>query len=100
MRAAALIKEARKRAGLAQSGLAERLGTSQSAVARWEAGGRDPSFGTLQRIVRACGLALSVRLVEHDDHDLALAQMLSGLSPGERIEHMARWNAELEQLRS
>jgi transcriptional regulator with XRE-family HTH domain len=85
---------------LTQAELADRLGTTQSAVARWEAGDRDPSFGTLQRIVRACDCALSVRLVRHDDHDLDLAQLLSELSPGQRIEHMVRWNTELDQLRS
>ena len=80
MLGASLIREARLRAGLTQAQLAERVGTTQSAVARWEAGGTHPSLETLARLVRACGLELGVRLDEPDpdtwsliDHNLALA---------------------------
>ena len=62
-----LIKEARKRAGLTQAELAERAGTTQSAIARWEGGYVDPGFDTVRRIVRLCGFHLEVALHPWED---------------------------------
>ncbi len=47
------IIDARKRAGLTQAQLAELIETSQSSVARLEAGRQLPSTRTLLRIARA-----------------------------------------------
>jgi len=61
----ALRKElvaARERAGLTQSELARRMGTTQSVIARLEIGGRSPSFRTLRRLARVTGSRLVVRL--------------------------------------
>lgn len=62
MDAARLIREARELAGLSQASLAIRAGTSQSAVARYEAGATQPSLPTLERLVAACGARLELRL--------------------------------------
>jgi predicted transcriptional regulator len=43
-----LIREARAEAGLTQSELAERAGTTQAAVARLERPGANPRLDTLQ----------------------------------------------------
>lgn len=60
------ILKARAEAGLSQSEVAARIGTTQSAVARLEsAGGRhSPSIATLQRYAAAIGYKLQVRLVK------------------------------------
>lgn len=55
-----LVREARRRAGLTQAELAERTGTTQSAIARLEAGATAPSFERVDSLVRACGLTLVV----------------------------------------
>jgi len=55
-----LLKAARDRAGITQRELARRAGTSQAMVARIERGQQSPSIATLDRLVRACGLDLSV----------------------------------------
>jgi transcriptional regulator with XRE-family HTH domain len=55
---AATIRDARRRAGLTQRQLAERAGTSQAAVARYERGRTVPDLATFTRLVRACGLEL------------------------------------------
>jgi DNA-binding XRE family transcriptional regulator len=60
----ALVK-ARMEAGLTQTELAERIGTTQSAVARLEGGGVSPSLSTLRRYAEATGARLQVSLV-HD----------------------------------
>ncbi len=55
MRVSGLIRDARKLAALSQAGLAARAKTSQSAVARYEAGVTIPSLSTLERLLAACG---------------------------------------------
>ncbi len=46
---------ARTRAGLSQTEVAERMGTTQSVVARLESGKRPPSMRTVQRFAQAVG---------------------------------------------
>ena len=55
---AALVKR-RRRLGLSQTAVAARMGTSQSAVARLEAGGSDPRLSTLARYAAALNTAVS-----------------------------------------
>lgn len=50
--------EARARAGLTQEQLAERMDTSQSAIARLESGRTRPSTRTLERFAKATGTRL------------------------------------------
>ena len=58
----ALVR-ARAAAKLTQAELAQRLGTTQSAIARLEGGGVSPSFATLRRYAEATGMRLTVGLV-------------------------------------
>lgn len=60
---AELVTSARARAGLSQRELAERSGTSQSAIARLEGGGGNPTLSTLDRLVASAGFALRWDLV-------------------------------------
>jgi predicted transcriptional regulator len=53
---------ARLRAGLSQAELAERMGTSQSAIARLESGSSLPSTKTLLRFAEATKSKVEVRL--------------------------------------
>ena len=59
----ALVREARTRAGLTQAELAERVGTTQSAIARLERG-TSLTLERASRLVRACGFDLQVRIDE------------------------------------
>lgn len=52
----------RQAAGLTQTDVATRMGTSQSAVARLEAGGVDARLSTLERYAAAVGHRLELRL--------------------------------------
>jgi transcriptional regulator with XRE-family HTH domain len=59
------LLKARASAGLTQAQLAERIGTTQSAVARLESGGaHSPSIATLQRYASALGFRVEVRFVK------------------------------------
>lgn len=62
MSAATTIRRSRRRSQLSLRRLAERAGTSHSAIAAYEAGRNDPSTGTLERLVRAAGFSLDIRL--------------------------------------
>ncbi len=86
MKGGQLIREARKRAGLPQVELARRAGTTQSAIARWEANEVSPSVEKLVELLRACGLDLDVALVPYDDHDWTLAQGSLRLTPEQRVD--------------
>lgn len=81
-----LIREARRRAGLTQRQLAEHAGTTQSAIARWEAGRSAPSWETVRRLIRLCGLDLEVAIVAHDDSDIAQAEANLVLTPEQRLQ--------------
>jgi transcriptional regulator with XRE-family HTH domain len=93
-----LVREARKRAGLSQRELAEEAGTTQSAIARLETGRSTPSFDSVLRLVRLCGLDLDVMLVERDDSDWVQARELRDLAPQQRLERMSRFSAQLREL--
>ncbi len=54
------VIEARMQAGLTQAELAERMKTSQSAVARLESGRVKPSAATLEKLARATGTRLKI----------------------------------------
>jgi|CZKU01.1.fsa_nt_gi transcriptional regulator with XRE-family HTH domain len=59
---ASQLIEARSRAGLTQAEVAERMGTSQSTVARLESGGAKPSLSTLKRFAHATGARVRITL--------------------------------------
>jgi ribosome-binding protein aMBF1 (putative translation factor) len=56
------VREARQRLGVTQAELAARIGSTQPAIARLEAGGVTPSLVTLRSIAAALGLELIVEL--------------------------------------
>jgi DNA-binding XRE family transcriptional regulator len=56
--------KARARAGLTQDAVAERMGTTKSAISRLEGAGKHaPSLSTLKRYAKAVGCELQVKLV-------------------------------------
>lgn len=59
---ASTLIEARSRANMTQEQVAERMGTTQAAVARLE-GGQRPSTRTLERYAKATGHRLRIALV-------------------------------------
>jgi hypothetical protein len=58
---AELLHQARQAAGLSQRDLAERAGTTQAMVARYESGAASPTVATLRRLLGACDLRLDLR---------------------------------------
>lgn len=61
---ASQMLKARAKAGLTQDAVAERMGTSKSAISRLESAGRHaPSLATLKKYAAAVGCELQVKLV-------------------------------------
>ena len=63
MQAGAIIRAVRRRNGLTQAELARRAGTSQPVISAYEHGRRDPTVGTLRKLVEAGGERLQVGAV-------------------------------------
>src|SRR5438034_1600267 len=59
---ATLLRQARARAGLSQRALARRAGTAQSVIARIERGQTSPTWETLERLLQAANLDLTVQV--------------------------------------
>jgi DNA-binding XRE family transcriptional regulator len=61
---ASQMLKARAKAGLTQDAVAERMGTTKSAVSRLEGAGRHaPSLATLKKYAAAVGCDLQIKLV-------------------------------------
>lgn len=77
------IARARAAAGLSQGQLADRIGTTQSAVSRWERGHDEPRLRTLFAIFAACGKRLTLEV--DDDVDRAQIRQQLAMTPLERL---------------
>ena len=91
------LLQARNRAGLTQTEVAERMGTTPSAVARLEAGGgsqkHSPSIATLRKYAEAVGCTVEIKLVPCTQPPLAVGlvaqqkpRVRSGSGRGEQIK--------------
>src|SRR6059058_1834176 len=95
-----LVREGRKRAGLTQKDLADSAGTTQSAIARLEAGRSTPSLETVERLLRLCGFQLIVELAPYDDSDIRQAEAALRRTPTERIDRMEAWVTLAQELQA
>lgn len=99
MEAHTLIRRARREAGLTQKQLAGRLGVSQAALAQLERRGANPTVATLDRVVRATGRRVELRLARPAPSvDETLLREALKLTPAERIAAAERLTADTEAL--
>ena len=64
------LKDARKQASLSQEQLAERLGVSRSAVAKWETGNGIPDVGNLKVIAQLLDVSIDYLLDDSEGMDV------------------------------
>jgi transcriptional regulator with XRE-family HTH domain len=83
-----LILMARRRAGLTQRELAERVGCRQATIARWERGDRQPSYEDVQGVASACGLQVDAHLASEDRAWWVQIATALALSPVERVRRL------------
>lgn len=60
--AGALLREARRRAGLSQTELGRQAGVAQSVISAYESGRRQPALPTLAALIQAAGFELHLDL--------------------------------------
>lgn len=72
----ALVHRLRTEAGLTQSELAARMGTTQSAIARMEGGGARPTLETLEHLALAVGAELVVGVGENLSDNRSIAKLV------------------------
>ena len=58
------VRDLRETQGISQRELADRMGTTQSVIARLEGGGSRPSLSTLERVAEAVGMVVDVQFRE------------------------------------
>lgn len=93
---AALLREARLRAGMSQELLGAKTHRPRPQIARWEAGAVAPSLDTLLELVRACGFDIRLELVEPPALAEDRLRRLQALSPEKRVDFMLKRSAEQE----
>jgi transcriptional regulator with XRE-family HTH domain len=71
-----LVYQLRTEAGLTQAELAQRMGTTQSAIARMEGGGTRPTLETLEKLAVAVGGELVVGVGEHLSDNRSIAKLV------------------------
>lgn len=98
--AARILRDARKRAGLTQRGLAQRAGVPQETIARIETSATQPRFDTLARLLDACGFELEVLPRLGVGVDMTLIDRMLAQGPGERLATGAEAARGMEWLRS
>lgn len=103
MRPDLILRDARRAAGMTQAELAARLGVSQSAVAKLEREGANPTVKTLDRVLRPTGHRLQLiapawgSAVDEPGPsiDVGLVRQHLRLDPGRRIVELEHMYAEM-----
>ncbi len=72
----AMVYRLRTEAGLTQAELAERMGTTQSEIARMESGGTRPTLETLEKLAAAVGGELVVGVGENLSDNRSIAKLV------------------------
>ena len=87
---ATLLRRARAQAGLTQTRLAELAGTTQSAIAAYEAGTREPTVPVLTRLCAAAGSRLTLD-IESDQSLYRMADVardIAALDPNDETQRL------------
>lgn len=80
-----VVRDLRAEAGMNQTAFAAALGTTQSAVSRWERGHDEPRVSTLLAMLRVVGRTLELG----DDVDRAQIRQHLAMTPAERLRAVA-----------
>ena len=88
VRSAALLREARLRAGFSQQELAEVSGKDRTVIARYEQGVVGPSIDTLIELLRSCGFDIPLEMVAYDAGPDERIRRIQMLSPERRLDRL------------
>lgn len=76
----AALRRARAHRGLSQAAFARRAGIDQPMVSAYEHGRRDPSWRTFDRLIRAAGAVIELRIQPLPDDSFTLADLAPQLA--------------------
>lgn len=104
-----LVQDARQHARQTQRDFADRVGTSQSAIAKLELGDANPTIDTLARCAEAAGLVLQLTLVPRPvtdavverykrDVDRTLLRENLRRSVHQRLQSLGEWQGDLAAM--
>ena len=93
-----LIRDARRAAGLTQAELAARLGVSQSAIAKLEREGSNPTVETLDRVLRPTGHRLQLIAPAWGGVDIGLIHQALRRTPAERIKSTEAVHKDMRRI--
>src|SRR5688500_17362858 len=85
MKAARLLRYARRRAGMTQRALADRATVPQPAIARIERGAVTPRADTLVHLLEACGFMIELTPQAGEGVDRSLIRSTLAKSPEVRV---------------
>lgn len=90
---AANIRKARKRLDKTQEWLADKLGVSQTAVALWETGKREPNFSMINKISKVLHIDIS-ELISFDEVNSKIDTVLAQEEIIQKVGKVIDINAE------
>lgn len=93
-----IVRQAREAAGLSQAELADRMGTTQSAVARLESRRSNPRVETLDRAVASTGQRATVSVEPGFGLDESLIASALRIEPRDRLRRFASGYASARKL--
>jgi transcriptional regulator with XRE-family HTH domain len=93
-----IVKRAREAAGLSQAELADRMGTTQSAVARLESRYSNPRVDTLDRAIASTGQRVTVSVDPGFGLDETLIASALRIEPRDRLRRFASSYASARRL--
>ena len=96
--AGGVLRRARESAGLTQTDLADMAATTQSAIAAYEAGHREPTLPVLNRMIRATGNVLDIH-IQPDSSLYRLVDVARDISDTSPADHEKRLRYVFEFLR-
>ncbi len=98
--AGAVIRQARRAAGVTQAELARRMGITQPSVARIEAAGDHVTVATLRRAAAALDRAVIIQVTAPPDSGIDEKQLLEliRLTPAERLRQFEAGYASIREI--
>ncbi|MFN0093429.1 MAG: helix-turn-helix domain-containing protein [Dehalococcoidia bacterium] len=79
-----------KKTGLTVDDLAERSGIPAATINAWEWGEESPRLDDFERVLKAAGFVIGIKMWEDDGVDVAQIERQLRMTPEERIRTMAQ----------
>lgn len=98
MTASTMLREARLAANMSQAQLAATIGVSQPVIARLESAAANPTYGTLERALRATGHRLQLTRETEAGLDLDQLRARLAMTPVQRLQAFTASQRALVEL--